>query len=233
VIAAWETVKFYRARAQQIYALVNALITALGLIADGKVEEAALLIEDALAASIPLALEFLAQQVGLTDIRDQIGEQIAEIQAIISGNAEELSQRAIEKGYNRLNNKPKDPNQASNQGGQGNQGSQGGTTQPSPPKTYSDMLRRDEEGDSWMDNLEYIGQEVGLIEERPEQEPTAGADLAQMLDQDRARRAQSSPSQPEAPTAGRRRSDSSPPPALDPALLSSLQGTRKRTEESS
>ena len=70
--AIYDIIKFVIDRAQQIAALVNSILDAVGLVADGAIEQASLKVEATLADAIPMAIEFMASILGLGDIGQKV-----------------------------------------------------------------------------------------------------------------------------------------------------------------
>ena len=70
--AIYDIIKFVIERAQQIAALVNSILDAVGLVADGAIEQASLKVEATLADAIPMAIEFMASILGLGDIGQKV-----------------------------------------------------------------------------------------------------------------------------------------------------------------
>jgi hypothetical protein len=81
VLAIYDTVMFLIEKAQQIMALVEAVINSVNAIATGAISGAANWIEQALARTIPVVIGFLAQFVGLGKISKKIKEFIQKVQA--------------------------------------------------------------------------------------------------------------------------------------------------------
>jgi hypothetical protein len=63
--AIYDIIKFFMERAQQIADLINTILDSLELIVKGDIAQAAQAVEDSLAKSIPVAIEFLATVVGV------------------------------------------------------------------------------------------------------------------------------------------------------------------------
>jgi hypothetical protein len=70
--AIYDILKFVIERAQQIIALINSILDAVGLVADGAIEQASLKVETTLAEAIPLAIGFMASILGLGDIGQKV-----------------------------------------------------------------------------------------------------------------------------------------------------------------
>lgn len=79
-----DVVMFFVERGRQIYELVNAIIDSVSAIADGKLEQAANWVENAMAKSVPVIISFLASLLGLGGISDKIRSIIERIQAPIN-----------------------------------------------------------------------------------------------------------------------------------------------------
>jgi len=81
VIAIYNVVMFVIERAQQIMALVEAVVNSVYAIASGAIGGAISWIEKSLASAIPLVIGFLARLLGLGGISEKIKEFIKKVQA--------------------------------------------------------------------------------------------------------------------------------------------------------
>jgi hypothetical protein len=94
IITIYKTVTFFIERIDQILAFVDAIIDSVVKIALGDIASAANWIENALARTIPLIIDFLARFIGLGDVSETILGFIHKIQAGVD--------KAIDKGIDRL-----------------------------------------------------------------------------------------------------------------------------------
>lgn len=92
--AVQSAVEYFR----EILEIVNSFTTTVAEIARGSVEGAAQFLENTLAMSLPVAIGFLANQVGLGDLGDRIGEIIADIRGFIDRAINWLIDQAIRLG---------------------------------------------------------------------------------------------------------------------------------------
>jgi len=77
--AIYDILKFVIERAQQIIAFINSILDAVGLVADGAIEQASLKVETTLAEAIPLAIGFMASILGLGDIGQKVQAMLQKV----------------------------------------------------------------------------------------------------------------------------------------------------------
>jgi hypothetical protein len=83
IIAAYNTVKFFIERAQQLAALANSVFDSIGAIAGGAIGAAVTRVERSLARALPVALGFLARLIGLGDIAAPVRNLIARARGVL------------------------------------------------------------------------------------------------------------------------------------------------------
>jgi hypothetical protein len=83
IIAAYNTVKFFIERAQQLAALTNSVFDSIGAIAGGAVGAAVTRVEQSLARALPVALGFLARLIGLGDIAAPVRNLIERARGVL------------------------------------------------------------------------------------------------------------------------------------------------------
>jgi hypothetical protein len=72
-------VQFFMDNAQRIAALINSIISAVLAIAGGAIDKAAKGVEDALANSIPLVIDFFAKLLGLGNVAQRVQEIVGKV----------------------------------------------------------------------------------------------------------------------------------------------------------
>jgi hypothetical protein len=88
---------------RDILEIVNQYVTTLAQIAAGNITPGAQMLEQGLAAAIPIAIGFLANQVGIGNIPDKIVEIIGRLREIIDQAIDWLIQQALRLGGAALN----------------------------------------------------------------------------------------------------------------------------------
>lgn len=83
VIAAYNTVKFFIERAQQLGALAEAVFSSIGAIASGALGPAMTAVENALSRALPVAIGFLARLIGLGDVATPVKNLIERARGVI------------------------------------------------------------------------------------------------------------------------------------------------------
>lgn len=83
IIAAYNTVKFFIERAQQLAALANSVFDSISAIAGGAVGAAVTRVEQSLARALPVALGFLARLIGLGDIAAPVRNLIERARGVL------------------------------------------------------------------------------------------------------------------------------------------------------
>jgi hypothetical protein len=95
VLAIYDTVMFLIEKANQIMALVEAVINSVNAIATGAIGGAANWIEQALARAIPVVIGFLAQFVGLGKVSKKIKEFILKVQAKVDAAIDKVIAKVV------------------------------------------------------------------------------------------------------------------------------------------
>lgn len=88
---------------REILEIVDSFVGMVAEIASGSIDQAAQFLENLLAQSLPVAIGFLANQVGLGNIGDKLQEIIAGIQGLIDQALDWLIDRAVNLGQGLLN----------------------------------------------------------------------------------------------------------------------------------
>lgn len=83
---------------REILEIVNSFVAGIAQIASGSIQAAASFLERALADGIPVAISFLARQLGLGDISEKIAEMIENTRAMINEAIDWLINKALETG---------------------------------------------------------------------------------------------------------------------------------------
>jgi len=98
VIAIYDTIKFFIQKIQQIADTVEAIVDSIARIAAGILGPAANAVERAMARTIPVVLDFLAELIGLGDISGQIRRIIEAIQARVDAALDRAVNWVVERG---------------------------------------------------------------------------------------------------------------------------------------
>ena len=80
---AWEMYQYIRDNTERIAAILSAFVDSMGEIVQGNAEGCAVLIEQALADSIPLAIDLLLVLLGMYDLGDRIKEGVLTMQDLV------------------------------------------------------------------------------------------------------------------------------------------------------
>jgi phage-related protein len=83
---------------REILEIINSFVAGIAQIASGSIQAAASFLERALADGIPVAISFLARQLGLGDISEKIAEMIENTRAMINDAIDWLINKALETG---------------------------------------------------------------------------------------------------------------------------------------
>jgi hypothetical protein len=83
---------------REILEIVNTFVSTLAAVARGDITPGAQMIEGGLAASIPVALGFLAAQLGLGDVPEKIAEIIRSIRDVVEAAIDWLIEQALKLG---------------------------------------------------------------------------------------------------------------------------------------
>jgi hypothetical protein len=83
---------------REMFEIVDSFTSTVAEIAQGNISRAARFLEDTLAQSLPVAIGFLANQVGLDDLGAKVQEIITEIREVIDKAVDWLLERAVSTG---------------------------------------------------------------------------------------------------------------------------------------
>ncbi|MTJ09806.1 DUF4157 domain-containing protein [Anabaena sp. UHCC 0204] len=108
-MAIYDIVMFFINRGSQIMDLVNAITDAIAAIANGAIDGAAKLVENALAKSLPVVIGFLASLLGIGDLAKKVQDIIGKIRQRIDQaidklllKAKKLFKGAVKKGKEKV-----------------------------------------------------------------------------------------------------------------------------------
>lgn len=102
-IAFFRAVQSFIEKLREILEIINSFVAGVAEIARGSIQSAANYLENALADGIPVALAFLAKQVGLGNLAEKITEMIEAIRERINAAIDWLIERALAAGTAMLN----------------------------------------------------------------------------------------------------------------------------------
>lgn len=102
-IAFYRAVQSFIEKLREMLELVNSFVAGVANIARGDISQAANYLENALARSIPIAIGFLANQVGLRGLGARISEMIEGLRERVNGAIDWLIDRALAVGGALLN----------------------------------------------------------------------------------------------------------------------------------
>lgn len=102
-IAFFRAVQSFIEKLREMLEIVNSFVAGVANIARGDISQAANYLENALARGIPVAIGFLANQVGLRGLGERISEMIESIREKINGAIDWLIDKAISLGQGVLN----------------------------------------------------------------------------------------------------------------------------------
>ena len=97
-IAFYRAVQSFIEKLREMLEIVNSFVAGVANIARGSIADAANYLENALARAIPVAIGFLANQVGLRGLGTRIGEMIASLREKINGAIDWLIDKALSVG---------------------------------------------------------------------------------------------------------------------------------------
>jgi hypothetical protein len=97
-IAFYRAVQSFIEKLREMLEIVNSFVAGVANIARGSIANAANYLENALARAIPVAIGFLANQVGLRGLGTRIGEMIASLREKINGAIDWLIDKALSVG---------------------------------------------------------------------------------------------------------------------------------------
>jgi tRNA(Arg) A34 adenosine deaminase TadA len=88
---------------REIMMIVNDYVTTLAAVAAGNVQAGAQKVEKGLASAVPVAIGFLANQVGLGNVPEELVKLIGELRALVDKAIEWLMRKAVDLGKSALN----------------------------------------------------------------------------------------------------------------------------------
>lgn len=97
-IAFYRAVQSFIDKLREMLEIINSFVAGVANIARGSLEDAANFLEAALARSIPVAVSFLANQVGLGGLGARVGEMIAGLREKVNGAIDWLIDKAMAAG---------------------------------------------------------------------------------------------------------------------------------------
>lgn len=98
VQTAFNAIVSFIEKIREILEIVNSFVAGIADIARGNIQSAANFLETALSDGIPVAISFLAKQLGLGDISEKIAEMIESTRAMINEGIDWLIDRAMAAG---------------------------------------------------------------------------------------------------------------------------------------
>ncbi|WP_299211849.1 DUF4157 domain-containing protein [uncultured Dokdonia sp.] len=98
VQTAFNAITSFIEKIREILEIVNSFVAGIADIARGSIQSAANFLETALADGIPVAISFLAKQLGLGDISEKIAEMIENTRAMINEGIDWLIEQAMAAG---------------------------------------------------------------------------------------------------------------------------------------
>ncbi|MFC4635127.1 DUF4157 domain-containing protein [Dokdonia ponticola] len=98
VQTAFNAITSFIEKIREILEIVNSFVAGIADIARGNIQSAANFLETALADGIPVAISFLAKQLGLGDISEKIAEMIENTRAMINEGIDWLIEQALAAG---------------------------------------------------------------------------------------------------------------------------------------
>lgn len=102
-IAFYNAVQSFIQYLREMLEIVNSFVEGVAEIATGSVERAANFLENALDRAMPVAIGFLANQVGLGSLGRKIGEMIGKVQDMVDKGLDWLIDKAVSAGTSFLN----------------------------------------------------------------------------------------------------------------------------------
>ena len=102
-IAFYNAIQSFIQYLRELLEIVNSFVVGVAEIAKGDVSRAANFLEGALAQGVPVAIGFLANQVGLGGLGRRIGEMIGNVREMVDQGLDWLVDKAVTTGQNILN----------------------------------------------------------------------------------------------------------------------------------
>lgn len=103
LIAIYRAIESFMQYLRQMLEVVNSVLEGVAGIARGAIEQAASFLESALARALPIAIGFLANQVGLGGISSRIREMVENVRQLVDRAIDWLIERALNLGQAILN----------------------------------------------------------------------------------------------------------------------------------
>lgn len=98
IIAIYKAIQSFMKYLKQMLEIVNSVLSGVLDIANGVIDKAAAYVENALAGSIPIAIGFLANQLGLGGLGSKIKEMVGAVRKKVEGAIDWLIDKAISAG---------------------------------------------------------------------------------------------------------------------------------------
>lgn len=89
-VAIYHAIQFVVERARQLTALANSILDSIATIASGNTGPAEVAVEASMGRSVPVALGFLAEQIGLGDIATPVRNVLGRVQAAINSSLDRV-----------------------------------------------------------------------------------------------------------------------------------------------
>ncbi len=103
LIAIYRAIESFMQYLRQMLEIVNTVLGGIAGIARGAIEQAASFLESALARALPIAIGFLANQVGLGGISRRLREMVEDVRQLVDRAIDWLIERALNLGQAILN----------------------------------------------------------------------------------------------------------------------------------
>ncbi len=97
-IATYNAIESFIEYLREMLEIVNSFVAGVAEIARGSITRAATFLEGALADGLPIAIGFLANQVGLGSIGEKVGEMIERVREMVDGALDWLVDKAVSAG---------------------------------------------------------------------------------------------------------------------------------------
>ncbi len=98
LIALYRSIESFMKYLQQMLEIVNKVLDGLGEIVRGAIETAANYVEGALGDAMPVAMGFLANQIGLRDVGKRVKEMVEKVRALVDRAIDWLIDKALAAG---------------------------------------------------------------------------------------------------------------------------------------
>lgn len=94
-IAFFNAIQSFMEQFQKMLEIVNTFVGGIAEVASGSISKAAGFLESALAKSLPVAISFLANQVGLGKVGDKLAEIVGKVRGVVDGAIDWLLTKAM------------------------------------------------------------------------------------------------------------------------------------------